>query len=207
MVLVDGMFCPQVEQVCRHWQGAGRFRKYSCARYRPTRCLSDKRRHLRFCIDRHEHTDPGEALPHNHVSFEQAVEICKMQGKRICDESEWTLACEGPSILPYPYGHERNPGICNTDRTDLTTKGGGELIDHRSKPGSFPLCVSPYGVYDMAGNVEELVARDDFYRGRPAMKGSWWLPSRHNCRARQKTHGPKYTGIEVGFRCCANPSE
>jgi sulfatase-modifying factor enzyme 1 len=207
MVLVEGMYCPQVEQTCRHYLGAGRFRTYSCARYRPTKCLSKQRKTLRFCMDRFEYTPPGESLPRNHVSFDEASASCEELGKRICVESEWNFACEGDSILPYPYGLERDPTACNTDRIDLTGKDGRALIDHRTPSGSLPRCVSPFGIYDMAGNLEELVARDDFYRGRPAMKGSWWLPSRHNCRARQKTHGPKYTGIEVGFRCCAEAGE
>ena len=38
-------------------------------------------------------------------SWYAARDACSAQGKRLCGESEWTLACEGEEHLPYPYGY------------------------------------------------------------------------------------------------------
>lgn len=105
-------------------------------------------------------------------------------------------------MRPYPYGFRRNASICNADRTQLTDDDG-KLKDLRAPSGSFEGCVSPFGVYDLAGNVEELVASDDDPTV-PVMKGAWWLPGRNHCRARQTFHNDVYKGIETGFRCCAD---
>ena len=47
--------------------------------------------------------------------FHQAELKCAAVGKRICTESEWTLACEGPSMPPFPYGYVRDANKCTGD--------------------------------------------------------------------------------------------
>ena len=37
---------------------------------------------------------------------------CLQQNKRLCSESEWTLACEGPDWKGYPYGSEYRSEVC-----------------------------------------------------------------------------------------------
>jgi hypothetical protein len=70
--------------------------------------------------------------------------------------------------------------------------------------------VSPFGVHDMAGNVDEWATVDGQPAGtREVMKGSWWLPGKHACRNGQGGHGANYGGTESGTRCCkdaATPS-
>jgi len=205
MVLVEGNYCPKVEQKCLRWLDGqkGRFGGFRCAEYAPSRCLSAERRPMRYCIDRDEHTRQGESLPDNHASLRIAEKTCAAEGKRACRESEWNFACEGPEMRPYPYGFQRDASACNADRADLTTPEG-KLIDHRAPPGSHPRCVSPFGVRDMAGNLEEMVARDRPGPTEPAMKGAYWQPSRNHCRAAQTKHDAWYHGAETGFRCCAD---
>jgi sulfatase modifying factor 1 len=204
MVLVEGRYCPEVEQQCRRWLDPpnSRFANYRCAEYAPSRCLSRERKQMRFCIDRDEYVAPGESLPRNHSSLSDAARICQSEGKRVCRESEWNFACEGEEMRPYPYGFSRDASACNADLTDLVDEDG-KLIDQRSPPGSHPRCVSPFGVRDMAGNLEEMVARDHGPLW-PAMKGAYWQPSRNNCRAAQTKHDSFYSGTETGFRCCAD---
>ena len=36
-------------------------------------------------------------------------DLCDKDGKRLCMETEWELACEGEQMLPYPTGYERDP--------------------------------------------------------------------------------------------------
>ena len=46
----------------------------------------------------------------------EAQDACQAQGKRLCGDSEWTLACEGQERLPYPYGYDRDAEACNIDK-------------------------------------------------------------------------------------------
>ena len=203
MLLVEGKYCPNVDQPCRRWLEAdGRYAYFRCAEYGPSRCLSPARKSLRFCIDRDEHTKPNETLPENDASLVHADSVCRSEGKRFCRESEWNFACEGEEMRPYPYGFSRDSTACNADLTDLVDDEG-KLRDHREASGSHPRCVSPFGVRDMAGNLEEMVARDGPGL-TPAMKGAYWQPSRNHCRAAQTKHDAHYHGAETGFRCCAD---
>ncbi len=203
MVLVEGRYCPDVEQPCKRWMDPkGRYEHFRCAEYGESVCRS-ARKAMRFCIDRTEHAAPGDALPRNFVSFADGQEICRAVGKRLCKESEWQFACEGEDMLPYPYGHRRDATACNTDVTENLGRIG-RLVDHRTAPGEKAACRSPFGVMDLAGNLEEWVEADDPARkgAREVMKGSWWIPSRHACRSFQIGHGARYGGGETGVRCC-----
>ena len=202
MVLVEGMYCPEVRQTCKRWMDPpGRYHEFRCAEYGEPRCLAPKKK-MRFCIDRDEYSAPGENLPANFQSFNSASRICKEQGKRICMESEWVFACEGEEMRPYPYGFKRDASACNADRTDILTDDG-KLRDLRAAPDEHPRCESPFGVRHQAGNLEEFVAIDGSTPVRPAMKGAYWQPSRNFCRAAQTAHDAHYNGMETGFRCCA----
>ena len=204
MVLVEGDYCPEVQLNCkRYLDPKGRYEHFRCAEYAPSKCLSKQRRHLRFCIDRTEFTEAGETLPANHRSFTHGEQTCAEQGKRLCRESEWNFACEGEEMRPYPYGFARDSSACNADRTDVLSSAG-KLRDLRAPAGSFARCQSPFGVMDMAGNLEEFVAIDGKGPPRPAMKGAYWQPSRNFCRAAQTAHDRYYNGTETGFRCCSD---
>jgi formylglycine-generating enzyme required for sulfatase activity len=157
---------------------------------------------MRFCIDINEYAPEGDALPKNHQSFSDADETCRRAGKRLCLESEWNFACEGEELRPYPYGWKRDSNACNADQTDISR--GGKLRDLRAPADAYPRCVSPFGVRNMAGNLEEFVSIDGTHPVRPAMKGAYWQPSRNYCRAAQTAHGTRYSGTETGFRCCSD---
>jgi sulfatase modifying factor 1 len=204
MVEVQGDYCPKVQLNCKKYlDPEGRYEKFRCADYGPSTCVSKQRRHLRYCIDRYEYAPPGESLPANHRSFTHAEKICKSIGKRVCLESEWNFACEGEEMRPYPYGFSRDPGACNADREDIVNLSG-ELRDLRAPSGSHPRCASPFGVFDLSGNLEEFVAIDGRGPARPAMKGAYWQPGRNFCRAAQTAHDRYYNGTETGFRCCSD---
>ena len=204
MVLVEGEYCPRVQLNCKKYMDPkGRYEQFRCAEYGASECLSKQRRHMRFCIDRTEFTEAGETLPANHKSFTHGERECAAQGKRMCRESEWNFACEGEDMRPYPYGFARDGGACNADRMDVVSPEG-KLRDLRAPGGSFARCASPFGVMDMAGNLEEFVAMDRLGPPQPAMKGAYWQPSRNFCRAAQTAHDRYYNGTETGFRCCSD---
>lgn len=207
MVLVEGEYCPDVRHTCEKFvdEGAGFLSRHRCQTFSRAPTCVGERQHRRFCIDRDEYVAPGDRLPLVNQSWTMAVDTCASLGKRLCFGSEYELACEGESLWPYPYGFERDAGRCNHDRTDLEHRG--KLRDLRVGAGERPRCVSPYGVRDLVGNVDEWVHRDGFVRPwRSALRGGWWLAGRNNCRAQTTAHDEYYFGPQTGFRCCRNPS-
>jgi formylglycine-generating enzyme required for sulfatase activity len=206
MVLVDGEYCPNVEQRCLEWMDppGSRYEHFRCKRYEQPAACRGARVHERFCIDAAERTEDGTEVPRNHMSWNASKALCESDGARLCKTSEWQFACEGEEMRPYPYGWERDATACNVDV--MTGLGKvGRLVDHRTPASAHPRCVSPFGVHDMAGNVDEWATVDGQPAGqREVMKGSWWLPGRHACRSQQGGHGPTYGGTESGTRCCAD---
>lgn len=209
MVLVEGNYCTQVEHDCARWLDDPKLPYARCAEYSSARCVGT-RRPMRYCIDAREYTPPGETLPLNYASYHIANHICKSLGKRLCTESEWTFACEGETMRPYAHGFSREP-VCNYDRSDLyeMKKGKQVLRDLRVPSGSMPECVSPFGVFDMAGNLDEPTVRE---RGASAnfhnaLKGGWWMAARNRCRPATTAHDDYYKDIQIGVRCCADAKQ
>ena len=208
MVLVEGEYCPEAEQSCIEWMDppTSRYAHFRCKRYaKPAVCKAPKV-HKRFCIDATERTEPGTSLPRHFMSWTSSKALCESDGGRLCRESEWVFACEGEEMRPYPYGWERDSTACNVDITEGIGRVG-RLVDHRSEVGAHEKCASPFGVQDMAGNVEEWAQADGPGQGskmgwKEVLKGSWWIPSRHACRQFQVGHNDVYNGGETGTRCC-----
>jgi hypothetical protein len=208
MRLVQGSYCDTVEHDCSRWLDDQKLPFARCSEYAPPARCKGKREALRFCMDQHEYTPPGQTLPAHHQSFVSASKTCKAAGKRVCLEREWTLACEGEEMRPYPYGWRREPK-CNQDRPDLYEPNSRRqvLSDLRAASGSHPECVSAFGIYDMAGNVDELVQRSGVgvaYPFRNALKGGWWMAGRNRCRPATTAHDDHYNDMQTGFRCCAD---
>jgi hypothetical protein len=205
MILAEGNYCPTPVQRCLKWLDKGHYRNWRCAQYEEPASCSGERRALRFCIDRDEYVAPGQSVPLTSRTMLDAERICKAANKRLCLESEWNFACEGEQMTPYPYGFERDAAACNADKQPVVGTDS-TLVSLARPPGSFPRCTSPFGIRDMTGNVEEWV-RSDRRSTRGVMKGSYWIPTRNNCRAGQRIHGPLYSGVELGFRCCADAAK
>jgi hypothetical protein len=210
MLLVEGEYCPEVEEKCLEWMDppSSRYHQFRCAHYDTSICKSKERVHMRFCIDATERTEgpaagEGSDKPRHFMSWTSSKKLCESEGGRLCRESEWQFACEGEEMRPYPYGKDRDSSACNVDISENIGRPG-RLVDHRSPAGSHEKCASPFGVQDMAGNVEEWVQADG--RGKmgwkEVLKGSWWIPSRHACRQFQVGHNDVYNGAETGTRCC-----
>jgi sulfatase modifying factor 1 len=211
MLMVEGEYCPDVEQNCLEWMDppASRYHHFRCARYAKSLCKSKERVHMRYCIDATERAEEATNLPKHFMSWTSSKALCESEGGRLCRESEWVFACEGEEMRPYPYGWERSSEACNVDISENIGKPG-RLVDHRSVVGSREACASPFGVQDLSGNVEEWVQADGATPGtsgrkmgwKEVLKGSWWIPSRHACRQFQVGHNDVYNGAETGTRCC-----
>ncbi|WP_437647096.1 formylglycine-generating enzyme family protein [Sorangium sp. So ce362] len=237
MVLVDGDYCPLVQQIClEHHKEflkdqARRTNPYGetegstsvserCLEYKqPTACLSKKRTPMRYCVDRYEWPNEKGELPALLVSWREAAKACEGAGKRLCTEDEFNFACEGEEMLPYTYGFARDATKCNIDRPfrqrQLTLyryercmrhpecKAELERLDQRVPAGSMPACVSPFGAYDLNGNINEWVVRPGRKSpDRSGLKGGWWGPMRGRCRPTVGFHKEEDYGYEQGFRCC-----
>ncbi|HET7540008.1 MAG TPA: SUMF1/EgtB/PvdO family nonheme iron enzyme [Polyangiaceae bacterium] len=210
MVLVEGDYCTQVFQPCVRWLDDEKLPFARCSEFQsPSRCIG-KRVKQRFCIDRYEYTPPGEDLPLNYQSFQKSAALCISLGKRICTDDEWTFACEGEEMRPYPYGFIR-ASKCNQDRVDLYESNPHRqiLADRRERADARPECVSPFGVVNMAGNMDESVLREGKEHIEPfrnALKGGWWMAARNRCRPSTTAHDDYYKDIQVGTRCCSAAS-
>lgn len=212
MTEVEGDYCPWVEQQCLRWVDPET--KMRCAEFAPTQCAS-RTVHKRFCIDRFEYPNKPGDKPQIFVTWHQAQAACSAQGKRLCGDSEWTLACEGQERLPYPYGYARNPDACNIDRPYLSpderaignsATRDAELarLDQREISGTRDSCVSPFGVHDMTGNVDEWVVNESGHPYKSGLKGGYWGPVRTRCRPMTTAHDENFAFYQVGFRCCSD---
>ncbi len=100
-------------------------------------------------------------FPVTNVSYQDAVEFCKWLEKkiglpvRLPTEAEWEKAARGNTENKYPWGSEWKKEAANSEET------GGKIAAVKS----FALNRSPFGAFDMAGNVwewtQEKVAKTD----------------------------------------------
>jgi hypothetical protein len=211
MVEVEGDYCATIEQRCLRWLDPDT--KMRCAEFAPdTRCTG-KVAHKHFCIDQFEFPNEPGAKPEVMKTWYSARDACAATGKRLCGESEWTLACEGQERLPYPYGYARNAEACNIDKphpdvdekaiANPATRDAEVARLWQGEPsGTREACVSPYGVHDMTGNVDEWVVNESGHPYKSGLKGGYWGPVRDRCRPMTTAHNEEFEFYQIGFRCC-----
>jgi formylglycine-generating enzyme required for sulfatase activity len=149
------------------------------------------------------------------ITWDEAVAYALHMGKRLPVEAEWEKAARGTNGQTYPWGEGFDRQHANNGEHPMTIM-------------NYPTGMSPFGCYDMAGNVAEWVDgtyeayprgptdilpagvpdRSGVFRSdRRVYRGGSWntFPKYLRCANREST-APNKRWLYVGFRCVKDPA-
>ena len=182
------------------------------------------------CVDASVCTPPQETSSYTHVSYygnlkynnfpvinvnwNQAKVYCAWRNAQLPTEAQWEKAARNTDERTYPWGNEID---CN--KANFRDENEG-CIGDTTVVGSYEGGISPFGVYDMAGNVWEIV--DDWYDAYPGETiwdsfngaifrvvrgGSWFNSSNYIRSSTRSRYDPSTYSHFIGFRCAKDASQ
>lgn len=128
------------------------------------------------------------------VTWDQAGAYCAWTGGRLPTEAEWEKAARGTGGNTFPWGADG--AAC-----DLMNYAG--CIRHTSSVTDYQLGRSPFGLYDMAGNVFEWVEdwySETWYNEAPAMNPAGPTSGEFRVIRGSSFESEPADGIESGVR-------
>lgn len=158
-------------------------------------------------------------FPATVLEWEDAVAYANWAGKRLPTEAEWEKAARGTDGRIWPWGNEFDPTKCNFDDEG---KFDGHLdgFAMAAPVKSFEQGVSPYGAFNMVGNVAEWVADwfdAEYYAvspvenpkgpptsgmGKKSWRGASWFAGSEQMRCAFREYDDIVaSGQILGFRC------
>jgi|GEM_PF-2048967 len=126
------------------------------------------------------------------VTWDEAQVFCAWEGKTLPTAEQWEYAARGPQALQFPWGRSFDPSRCNTKES---RHGSTTPVD------AYPTGRSPFGVWDLCGNVWEWTATATSDGKRVAKGGSFREGRDRALTYESRSWPPDTRRDDLGFRC------
>ena len=135
------------------------------------------------------------------VAWIEAEAYCRYYGQRLPSEQEWEKAARGTDGRKYPWGNDE-PTRNHANFNNCCDSWNNDTLFN---VGSFEDGKSPYGIYDLAGNVFEFTSSDHHGRAKVVRGGAWMNAASSLQSSFRGWHFPGDTSDHDGFRCVQDP--
>lgn len=149
------------------------------------------------------------------VDWNMAQTYCEARGATLPTEAQWERAARGTTAREYPWGYGIN---CDYANYSVCPHYGSHFGETVVQIGSYENGQSPFGLFDMAGNVWEWTADwydSDYYQNSPhdnptgpptgderVLRGGSWADKAPYLRSTKRFELLPVIALDtIGFRC------